>query len=111
MATNYGKGRTAKGKQNKKVVGRLEKEKKRKQRTSSRLAQRTGISARERGLDEMLKRIDKGLEGLFGENFRPPKKVTPMPFKKSTSDLDEFHKKLRRDKILSESKKKGGKVK
>ncbi len=58
MATDdYGKGRTAKGKPKKKVVGRIEKEKKRKQRTESRLAQRTGISARERKLDGMLKSL------------------------------------------------------
>ena len=58
MEITYGRGRTTEGKKPKKrVVGRIEKEKKRKQRTESRLAQRTGISARERKLDGMLKSL------------------------------------------------------
>ena len=60
MTTTYGRGKTTEGKKPKKrVVGRIEKEKKRKQRTASRLAQRTGISTKDRELRKMYEDLKK----------------------------------------------------
>ena len=84
MATTYGRGRTTEGRKPKKrVVGRIEKEKKRKQRTESRLAQRTGISAR----DRKLKKIYEDLRKYFKE---------PKGGGKEESDKDKENKNKRK---------------
>ena len=62
MADDYGKGRTDTGQKKKprrKFVGLAAKAKRRKQVSESRLAQRTGISARDRELKKMFNQLKK----------------------------------------------------
>ena len=73
------------------MAGRLEKEKKRKQRTESRLAQRTGKSTLDRQIEKLIKAIKEG-------KIKP----APMPSYKAPDMKEWFQKKLDR---LEKSKK------
>jgi hypothetical protein len=73
------------------MAGRLEKEKKRKQRTESRLAQRTGKSTLDRQIERLIKAIKEG-------KIKP----APMPSYKAPDMKEWFQKKLDR---LEKSKK------
>ena len=97
---------TYKKPKSKKRVGRAEKEKKRKQREESRLAQRTGISAKERRLNKLLDKAEK----FFKDKEKGRKEKRP---ERKFDDIEKYFKGKRgtqRDYLLQGGKK-GGKVK
>ena len=67
-------------KKSKKVVGRIEKEKMRKKRTESRLAQRTGKSSRDRMIENFIDKIKKGRNDKLLEYLKKKKKLFPKDF-------------------------------
>ena len=78
--TDYGKSRATEGKKPKKIVGRIEKEKMRKKRTESRLAQRTGKSSKDRMIENFIDRIKKGSNDKLLEYLKKKKKLFPKDF-------------------------------
>mgnify|MGYP003149443575 CR=1 FL=1 len=88
------------------MAGRLEKEKKRKQRTESRLAQRTGKSTLDRQIERLIKAIKEG-------KIKPapmPKGIAPGMkewFQKKLDRLEKSKKEDERLRLLA----KGGKAK
>ena len=123
MADDYGKGRTAVGKKKKpkkKVVGLIAKAKRRKQVSESRLAQRTGVSAK-------LRKFVKSMEGTGGKTLSDTDKAFNKKLalleKQHLRELEKIHlqnklqderesKRIELEKMLrAKTKKKGGKLK
>jgi hypothetical protein len=100
MKAKHYRGESVKPKRKpkKKVVGLAEKAEKRKQRTESRLAQRTGISARDRELKKMYNQLKK---------YFMPKTDKDREYEKDKEFWRNFKPKVSPGALL----KKGGKVK
>ena len=130
MADDYGKCRTAAGKKKKpkkKVVGLIAKAKRRKQVSESRLAQRTGVSAKDRKRLKQLREFLKGMKGTGGKTLSDTDKTYNRKLalleKQHLRELEKIHlqnklqderesKRIELEKMLrAKTKKKGGKLK
>ena len=97
------------------MAGRLEKEKKRKQRTESRLAQRTGKSTEEREFRKRLKQWLDGLKKKTGVRYHQKPFIGPDWDVKGLTSKEKRERKKQAEKYQANAKggklKKGGKTK